>query len=97
MTDLRLEYIYDTFGREHQLKKLAEEAKELADAVDGFIAGKDTAGHIAEELADVQLVAEQLIAHGIINRPSIARIKARKIRRTLSRIKSGYYSKNRED
>ena len=91
MSDLRLDYIYHTFGRERQIVKLREETQELLDALDGFIQGTDTAKHVAEELADVQLVAEQLMAHKVINRIEVTRTKTRKIRRTLSRIKSGYY------
>lgn len=93
LADLRLDYIYNTFGKEAQVRKLVEETTELAKAAEEFAAGKDTARHVAEELADVIIVASQLIDHGVLSKADYYRTKAKKIRRTVGRIRSGYYEK----
>ena len=93
--DLRLDIIYNHFGKDRQLVKMREETQELLDALDGFIQGTDTAKHVAEELGDVELVAQQLINHDVINMATMIRSKTHKVNRTMRRIKSGYYEKER--
>lgn len=96
LSDLRLDYIYNTFGKDAQIRKLTEETLELAKAAEDFAAGKDTARHVTEELADVIIVASQLMDHGVLSKTDYYRMKAKKIRRTVGRIRSGYYEKGGE-
>lgn len=93
LADLRLDYIFKTFGKDAQVRKLTEETLELARAAEDFAAGKDTARHVTEELADVIIVASQLMDHGVLSKTDYYRTKAKKIRRTVGRIRSGYYTK----
>lgn len=47
-------------GINTEIMKYFEEAAELQDAVSKFYAGKDTVAHIAEEIADLRIMLEQL-------------------------------------
>ncbi len=70
------------FGRKNQLNKLLEELEELKEA----IINNDNQ-NIYEEMADVLLLINQLSGK------TVDRIYIRKIKRTLERIKTGYYDK----
>ena len=48
------------YGLCNQLKKTLEELEELHEAVSGYIEGKDTKAHVIEEIADVEVMTEQL-------------------------------------
>lgn len=55
----------ETYGAEHQTKKLFEEIGEFQEALCKYNDGRDTLDHVAEELADVQIMLEQMtILHG---------------------------------
>lgn len=47
------------FGADNQLNKLTEEVGELLVAVAHWRIGKDTAGHVAEEIADTIIMLKQ--------------------------------------
>lgn len=74
--------IYDYFGKDAQLSKWQEEANELLDAIDSGIKAD-----ILDEQADVCVIAFQ---HYMIDAKLRAKVDE-KIKRTLDRIKSGYY------
>ena len=50
------------WGAEAQLLMLCEESNELALAVHHYLRGRTDRGHIAEEIADVELMLEQIKA-----------------------------------
>ena len=50
----------DKWGARAQLLMVAEECSELAVAVLHYERGRDDVGHVAEEVADVELMLEQL-------------------------------------
>lgn len=61
-----LEKAVKRFGAEHQARKLCEECGELMTAVMHCLESRDSADHVAEEIADVTIMMEQmLIAFGI--------------------------------
>ena len=47
------------FGADHQLNKLTEEIGELLVAVAHWRIGKDSANHVAEEIADTLIMLKQ--------------------------------------
>lgn len=49
----------DTFGKASQLWMLVEETGELFQAINKYLRGKGTTEHIAEELADVNIMLYQ--------------------------------------
>lgn len=49
----------DTFGKASQLWMLVEETGELLQAINKYLRGKGTTEHIAEELADVNIMLYQ--------------------------------------
>ena len=50
----------ETFGKEHQIGKLFEEIAELEEAIIKNHFGRDNAEHIAEEIADVEIMLDQI-------------------------------------
>lgn len=50
-----------TFGPEAQIKKTFEEMGELQEAICKVDTGRDTLEHLAEEVADVQIMLDQVI------------------------------------
>lgn len=64
MTELEKNELYkkaiDKWGKEEQLKMVAEECLELALAIRHNLRGKATARDIIEEAADVEIMLEQL-------------------------------------
>lgn len=78
--DKRLEKILDHYGLEIEKRKCCEECAELIQAI-----LKGDPKHIAEEIADVEIMTEQIKeAHGI--RILVEEFKERKIQRQLARI-----------
>jgi NTP pyrophosphatase (non-canonical NTP hydrolase) len=82
--------ILDRFGWMAQLDKLSEEAGELREAIYGLQAGNDSKGHVAEELADVIILANQLMLDDDFKYTVKEEIEY-KLNRTLERIRTGYY------
>lgn len=54
-----LQSAVDTFGGKHQIGKLFEEMSELEEAIIKHHFGRDSADHIAEEIADVEIMLHQ--------------------------------------
>ena len=50
-----------TFGADAQIKKTFEEMGELQEAICKVDTGRDTLEHLAEEVADVQIMLDQVI------------------------------------
>lgn len=91
MIDKDLKTIADHFG-EKQPTKLIEEIGELLQAL-AKLDNNDTQDnvlHLLEEIADVEIVLEQ-IKYQLDGLECVKNIKQQKIQRTLKRIKSGYY------
>lgn len=91
------------FGLKKQLRKLQEEIDELKEAIIVYdlkesveyeiplteiIGCKD---HIAEELVDVTIVLKQICYYLELNDFKLSEIEETKVKRTLDRIKEGYY------
>lgn len=51
----------EKFGIEKQIIKLCEECAEMETAIMHFREGRDTSDHVAEEIADVTIVLEQIM------------------------------------
>jgi predicted house-cleaning noncanonical NTP pyrophosphatase (MazG superfamily) len=84
-----IKHILDHFGIKNQLKKYREENIELFQAI------RDNT-NIIEELADVSEVLDQLIYYYTTGKPEkVKDIRKFKRHRTLQRIKSGYYDKDK--
>jgi len=69
-----------------QLDKTKEELRELIDAIDTL-----NQDNITEEIADVEIMLVQLKAILGVSEAQIHIAKDRKIRRTLERVRGGYY------
>ena len=52
--------VLETFGAECQVRKCLEELGELSVAVSHCFDGKDKPAHVAEEIADVGIMLEQM-------------------------------------
>lgn len=94
-----LKYVFDTFGAEGQLNKLAEECNEVIQAIDEAKAAYKTnpsagypVNHLIEEMADVQVITDG-ICQNLGLTAAIERVKLFKASRTVSRIKLNYYKK----
>ena len=89
MTEKDLETICQHYGIRKQIKKLSEEVFELQEAVieqeqELFI--KDKTDHVAEELADVMLLWEQIRLHYDVQSQVVRGIMMEKVERQLKRI-----------
>jgi len=86
----KLMQIFDHFGATNQAEKLMEEAAELRVEIieDNYLG-------IIEELADVEVLLDQIKVKYEICPEEIESIKKEKIDRTLKRIKEGYYNEHR--
>lgn len=93
--------IIEHFGIRNQLKKFNEECYELEEAILDYqteIAYFDEDAmtlsikkHIAEEIADVEVILLQIKEYYHIDGNEILKTMKNKIKRTLERIESGYY------
>lgn len=80
----------NTFGKQHQITKAIEELGELHIALARFLNGNADLDNIAEELADVDIVCEQLCMI-FKNRAQFLKIKQEKVaklRRTVAAEKA---------
>ena len=85
----KLETICQHYGIRKQIKKLSEEVFELQEAViDNEWDVDGNTDHIAEELADVMVLWEQIRLHYGIPSQTIAAITTEKIERQLKRIEN---------
>lgn len=80
MIDDKLKMIADHYGYDHQALKLVEEMAELTQAL-----LKGDSVHIAEEMADVEIMMEQL-RYFHANEAEIKIIREQKIARQLARM-----------
>lgn len=74
----------ETFGHASQVKKLFEEMAELQAAICHALDGKDDTSHVAEEIADVQIMLGQMMElfaceHAVIlrRRAKLARLEGK--------------------
>lgn len=81
--------IYNHFGKENQINKLAEECVEY---LESYITNRKES-YDPEEVADVLVVALQLA----FNDPEVAQAVKDKIARTITRIGEGYYRNEEEN
>lgn len=81
--------IYNHFGKENQINKLAEECVEY---LENYITNRKES-YDPEEVADVLVVALQLA----FNDPEVAQAVKDKIARTITRIGEGYYRNEEEN
>lgn len=89
--DARVKTIAEHYGPQHQLHKAREELLEAVEAIDAVIANPDDKAakdHLAEELADVGIMADQ-VGHLCKIRRAIRRWREFKITRQLLRMKNG--------
>ena len=91
--------IIEHFDINNQQRKLQEEVFELSEAIINYENAKIVFGkrstlgtqHIAEEIADVEVMLLQFKEYYHIDGNEILEIMNNKIKRTLERIESGYY------
>lgn len=78
----------DTYGILNQEEQLKEEMGELSVAISHFHRGKTSIGHIADEIADVKIMLEQIIyiykLEGLVD--SRIRFKIEKLKDKLNAI-----------
>lgn len=80
----------NTFGAEHQITKAVEELGEPSTALARYLNGDGDIDNITEELADVNVVCEQLCMI-FKNRADVLKIKQEKVtklRRTVAKEKA---------
>lgn len=77
--------ILKRYGITEQVAKLKEEAYELIEASDGYINGTDSKAHFLEEMADVEVMIEQMIMH-FNAQDKVDEIKRFKVKRQLGRM-----------
>ena len=77
-------FIAKHYGLKHQLRKLVEECKELIVEAEREELDKT---HLEEEIADVEVMIEQIRNLAELNNFNIGKIKAYKIDRQIERIK----------
>lgn len=78
-------YLWGRYGREHQFKKLVEELAELVVAI-----SKNDFNNILEEMADVQVLFDQINIAYPNWENTIERIKNEKVNRQIRRIDNGF-------
>lgn len=76
----------ETFGHASQVKKLFEEMAELQEAICKAVDGRDDTSHVAEEIADVQIMLGQMMELFGCEAAVILRRRA-KLARLAGRIK----------
>ena len=87
----KLQKIIDNYGHRSQKEMLFEEMAELQKEVCKELRGKGNKDHIAEELADVYLMLQQLqLMYGITDEKIELEVQ-KKIERTLDRIECKTY------
>jgi len=92
--DNRIKYIADYFGSEKQSNKAVEELNELAVAIAHYqkYRSQEWRANLIEEIADVEIMIEQIkYLHGI-NQPDIDAVKEYKIQRTVDEIEVKWYA-----
>ena len=77
--------ILNHYGITEQVSKLKEECRELIEASDGYINGTDSKAHFLEEMADVEVMIEQMIMH-FNAQDKVDEIKRFKVKRQLGRM-----------
>ena len=85
----------ETFGVEHQVKKLFEEMAELQVAICHTLDGKDDIYHVAEEIADVQVLLGQMMELFDCEYAVMLRKRA-KLKRLAGRIKKARANNERK-
>lgn len=91
----RLDYIFKHFGYACQILKIDEESKELQEALIETYKqpSPQNKEHVLEELADVFVVLNQFKMFFKISDKKLQEQIEFKTRRTIDRIKHGYYNK----
>lgn len=77
--------ILNHYGITEQVSQLKEEAYELIEAADGYINGTDSKAHFLEEIADVEVMLDQMKLH-FNAQDKVDEIKRFKVKRQLGRI-----------
>ena len=73
------------YGITEQVSHLKEECRELIEAADGYINGTDSKAHFLEEIADVEVMIDQMKLHfGAWDK--VDEIKRFKVKRQLGRM-----------
>ena len=77
----------DFYGADRQLNQLIEECGELIQAISKSLRGKeDTTNNIEEEIADVEIMLEQIRCLLNLSEETINEIKISKVKRERNRI-----------
>ena len=77
--------ILKRYGITEQVAKLKEECRELIEAADGYINGTDSKAHFLEEMADVEVMLDQMKLH-FNAQDKVDEIKRFKVKRQLGRM-----------
>lgn len=77
--------ILNHYGITEQVSQLKEECRELIEAADGYINGTDTELHFLEEIADVEVMSDQMKLH-FNAQDKVDEIKRFKVKRQLGRM-----------
>lgn len=90
-----LEYIFNYFGYETQRRKLIEEVNEFLDEILLFEKGVGDIKKVEEEMADIVVLLEQFIRVYELDEYKLINIEKQKEKRTIERIRAGYYERNK--
>lgn len=82
-----------TYGAERQVRKCLEELSELGMAVSHCFDGKDKPSHVAEEIADVGIMLEQM-AILFMCEDEVERMRRYKLRRLEQRIEEANHGQH---
>lgn len=77
--------ILKRYGITEQVAKLKEECRELIEASDGYINETDSKAHFLEEIADVEVMLDQMKLH-FNAQDKVDEIKRFKVKRQLGRM-----------
>lgn len=87
MSDPNVRFIIDRNGHVVQHFVALEELNELSKEILKWLRGRGDDAHLLEEIADVQLMLDQLMLMHNFDSGSVEKIKNDKIMRTVERIK----------
>ena len=91
--------IFDYHGWREQCKKITEEIYELVECIHDYEClsgdGSIEANYkqMIEEIADVELLLDEIKQKYMINKEEVSYWKSYKFKREIKRIKDGYYSR----
>jgi hypothetical protein len=95
MMNEKIKQIYEHFGKENQIEKCREELRELNDELLLYLNYENNRGDVLQEIADVTIMLHQMKMAFRISDVDLNETVHEKVDRTIERIGSGYYKRDR--